>query len=603
MCGIVGYIGTEKRAKEILLKGLLDLEYRGYDSAGVKLGSVPVQKVTGPVKNLEEVCQSVPENSTIGIGHTRWATHGVPAEKNAHPHSGEKGVVWIVHNGIVENYQSLKKELQKNGVHFTSDTDSEVIAHLIEKEHLAGASLLDAVNTALGNIQGTYGLVVFSENEPEHLILARMGSPIVCGVTKDACIIASDAVPVLKHTNSVVYLEDGELMVVGAGEYEIYNADRAIVTKTPTTLAWSVESAQKEGHDHFMIKEILEIPEVIENTVRGRIQEKEGLVKLGGLESVAEKLRDITRLHIVGCGSAYYAGLYGKYVLEEYAGLPVSVEQASEFRYRKPVLEKGSAMLVISQSGETADTLEAMREARRQGVLCLGVVNAVGATIARETDAGVYNHAGPEISVASTKAFVSQVVVMVLLSVFLGRMRGMSLGEATALLHGLKKLPDVVRNITKEKTSIEHLAKKYAHIENAIFIGRNYCMPISLEGALKLKEVSYIHAEGYPAGELKHGPLALVDKDMVVVALAPDDLVHEKMLSNISEVEARNGQVLIVSDAEGAAKGFPPLPNITQPLQAIAHLIPLQLFAYYIAVAKGFDVDRPRNLAKSVTVE
>ena len=602
MCGIVGYIGN-KKASSVLLKGLFDLEYRGYDSAGIKLQGEEVYKAAGPVKNLEKKLHKN-SPSQVGIAHTRWATHGPPVEKNAHPHSGTKGNVWMVHNGIIENYKSIKEELEKKGCVFISDTDSEVLAQLIEVLFEELGSLELAVRSALARVEGAYGIVVSSEKEPDVLIAARMGSPLLLGIGESEYIVASDAAAVLKYTKDILYLEDGEIAVITKNSHRVMCTNGKELQKDVVRVDHDIEVVQKDGFEHYMEKEIMEAPEVILNTIRGRILPSGEDVRLGGLEDVREDLRDATRIHIVGCGSAYYAGLYGKYVIEKFAGIPVDVDYASEFRYRNPVLQKGEVVLAVSQSGETADTLEAIREAKRKGILTLGIVNSVGSSIARETDAGVYNHAGPEISVASTKAFISQMVALLLVAVYIGRLRSLSKADAKEVLDEIKNLPDKVSEILQTSASIKKLAEKYKDYKDFLYIGRKYNFPIALEGSLKLKEVSYIHAEGYGAGEMKHGPLAMIDKNFPVLAIAPKDSVYEKMISNIEEIRSRDGKVIIVSDvSSGIGEDEILVPSTLEQTSPILNLIPLQLFAYYVSLAKGLNVDRPRNLAKSVTVE
>jgi glucosamine--fructose-6-phosphate aminotransferase (isomerizing) len=601
MCGIVGYIGN-KKAKEVLINGLFDLEYRGYDSAGIKMSGCNVVKSVGPVKNLQEKISKGIE-SKVGISHTRWATHGLPVEKNAHPHSGEKELVWLVHNGIIENYKELKEKLKGDGVKFKSDTDSEVLAQLIEKEFIKTNSLEDSVVNVLKEVVGAYGIVVFSDKEPDKLVVARMGSPLVLGIGKNEFIIASDITPIIKHTKEVVYLEDGEIAVIKEDSYEIRNSLNQKIDKDVNKIDWDTEESKKDGFEHFMLKEIYDGPEVVKNTIRGRIISEEGMVKLGGLELIEKQLKNIKHIHIVGCGSAYYAGLFGKYLLEELAGISVDVDYASEFRYRSPVLEKDSLVLAISQSGETADTLEAIREAKREGVLTLGIVNSVGSTIARETDAGIYNHAGPEISVASTKAYISQLVALILFSVYMGRMNEMTYKTAKELLEGLEKLPEQIQEVLENSNEFKKIAEKYKDYKNFLFIGRKYNFPIAMEGALKLKEVSYIHAEGYGAGELKHGPIALIDENMPTIAINPVDSMYKKMISNIEEIKSRKGKILIITDSEDTVEDTIKIPKTYEPLSSILSLVPLQIFSYYIALSKNLNVDRPRNLAKSVTVE
>ncbi len=606
MCGIFAYTGRRDSAP-ILLEGLTSLEYRGYDSAGIFIPLSGSVKAVGAVDSLrKKITGPLPGKS--GISHLRWATHGEPTELNAHPHSDCGNSVWLVHNGIIENFTELKKELLKKGHTFRSETDTEVLAHLIEEFLKTEKDFESAVLKSLETIRGTYGLVVSSKEHPEILIVARMGAPVVLGIGEGERFVASDPSPILRHTRHVIFLNDGEIAVVTPDTHRIYTRDRTPVERAPEAIDWNVDQAQKSGYPHFMMKEIMETPEVIQNTIRGRLLSDKGLVKLGGLESVEEKLRTIKRLIIVGCGSAYYAGLVGEYMLEEYAGIPTEVEIGSEFRYRKPMIDESTALIAISQSGETADTLEAVREAKRKGALTLGIVNTVGSTIARETEAGVYNHAGPEIGVASTKAFVSQLTALALLTIFLGRQRGMSLSEGKEIAKEINLLPEKISAILKKQESLRLLAEQYASARDFLYIGRKYNYPIAFEGALKLKEVSYIHAEGYGAGEMKHGPLAMIEKDFPVLAIALQDSVHEKMLSNIQEIKARKGRIFAI-----ATEGDTSVPEISSDvffvpstleiLSPILSIVPLQLFAYYVAVIKGYDVDRPRNLAKSVTVE
>ncbi len=604
MCGIFGYVG-EKQAVPILLEGLRTLEYRGYDSAGIYVPHWGAIKATGPVDNLVALIkEEIVGNS--GISHTRWATHGAPTETNAHPHHDSAGQIWLVHNGIVENYQELKADLKTQGHSFESDTDTEVLAKLIGSLYLN--DLKEAVSKALELVRGTYGLAVMSEANPQEIVVARMGSPIVLGVSSDGYFVSSDPSSLLIHTKEVIYLDDGEMAIINKDGYEIISENGENNNKLPETIEWDVEAVQKQGFEHFMLKEIHEAPEVIKNTIRGRLVASEGKVKLGGLETVLDKLLAIDRLQIVGCGSAFYAGEVGRYMLEEYAKLPIEVELASEYRYKKKHKEKNGALLAISQSGETADTLASVREGKKMGLLTLGVVNTVGSTIARETEAGVYNHARPEIAVASTKAFISQLTVMVMLSVLIGRKRGLSKEEGQEIIEGLETLPEVLTQMLADSSHIENVAKKYAGFSNAIFIGRKLHKPVAAEGSLKLKEVTYIHAEAYAGGELKHGPIAMLDKDFAVIALAPQDDVYEKMISNIEEVKARQAPVLALA-TEGdsminkLADDVIYLPKVHPILQPIVSTIPLHLLAYYIGVEKGLNVDRPRNLAKSVTVE
>jgi len=605
MCGIFAYTGA-KEAGNILLEGLVSLEYRGYDSAGIYTPESGVVKTPGAVGALRKRMPKKYEGKS-GIAHLRWATHGEPTEVNAHPHTGS-GEIWVVHNGIIENFKELKEMLEKKGHTFASKSDTEVLAHLIEEHMKKEKNFEKATLKALNQVRGTYGVAVQYKGEPEKLIAGRMGSPIVLGIGKNENFIASDPSPILKHTKKVIFLNDGEMAVLTPKSHTIYKLTKELVKRAPEELDWSPEEAQKGGYEHFMLKEIMEGPEVIENTLRGRLLPEKGMVKLGGLESVTKELAKIERIIIVACGTAYYAGLVGEYMLEEFAGIPVEVELASEFRYRHPVLNQRTAVLAISQSGETADTLEAIREGKRKGALTLGIVNAVGSTIARETDAGVYNHAGPEMSVASTKALVSQLTALTLLTIFLGRQRGMSAKIGKEIAKELKALPKKLVAILAGKEAIEKLAKKYSGARDFLFIGRKYNFPVALEGAIKLKEISYIHAEGYGAGEMKHGPIAMIDENFPTFALAPKDSVYDKMLSNIEQLKARKGPVIALAN-EGdkeigkLADDVVYVPKTLEMLSPILNVVPLQLFAYYFAREKGFDVDRPRNLAKSVTVE
>lgn len=606
MCGIFAYTGSNtKNASKVLLDGLTSLEYRGYDSAGMYVPESGAIKATGPVSHLR---RKMPPGyfGASGIAHLRWATHGEPTEINAHPHGS--GDVWVVHNGIVENFKELKKKLQAKGHAFISETDTEVIAHLVDQHIQDGMDFEKAAFAALNELRGTFGLAMQYAKEPEKIIGARMGAPVVLGLGEHERFIASDASPILRHTKQVVFLHDGEVVVITPDSHTIYTLDEHSIERAPEEIEWSTEVAQRDGYEHFMLKEIMEGPEVIENTIRGRLLVNEGMAKLGGLEGVAKELSQMERIIIVGCGTAYYAGLTGEYMLEQFSGLPVEVELGSEFRYRNPVLNQKTILLAISQSGETADTLEAIREGKRHGALTLGICNTVGSTIARETDAGVYNHAGPEIGVASTKALVSQLTALALLSIFLGRQRDLSASEATEIAKELKALPAKIQTILDNKEKIEAIATKYADSRDFLYIGRKYNYPIAFEGALKLKECSYVHAEGCGAGEMKHGPLAMIDESFPTIAIAPSDSVYEKMASNIQEIKARKGPVIALAtegntEIESLADDVFYMPKTSEMLQPVLSVVPLQLFAYYFAKAKGLNVDRPRNLAKSVTVE
>jgi glucosamine--fructose-6-phosphate aminotransferase (isomerizing) len=609
MCGIVGYIGRKKQAREVLLNGLQRLEYRGYDSAGIcvlEKGKAKTWRAVGKVRELEKKIGETVDKTNVGIAHTRWATHGKPSIKNAHPHSS--GKIHLVHNGIIENYQDLKEKLKKKGYKFTSDTDSEVVAHLIA-DYGRKNDFEKAVSQALRDIRGAYALVILNEEEPNKLIAVRNSSPLVFGVTKDGFILASDTSAIIQYTDQVVYLQDGELVTMTPENYQVKTFSGKNRKAKEQTLDWSDDQAQKEGYEHFMLKEIFEQPRAVADAFRGRIIAGEGWARLGGLKEVEKKLQKIKRIIIISCGTSYCAGLVGEYMLEEYAGLPTEVEYASEFRYRRPLIDRQTAVIAISQSGETADTLAAIREAKNKGALTLGIVNAVGSTIARETDAGVYNHAGPEIGVASTKALTSQLTILALLTVYLGRQREMSLTQGRKILSALKKIPSKIEEILELNRETKRIAKKYSKYSSMFYLGRKYSFPVAMEGALKIKEISYIHAEGYPAGEMKHGPIALIDKDFPSVVLALRDSVYEKTLSAIEEIKARGGKVVAITN-RGNRKNLKKyvddvieIPETLEMLSPLLSVVPLQLLAYYTGVLKGYDVDKPRNLAKSVTVE
>ncbi|MCA9355836.1 glutamine--fructose-6-phosphate transaminase (isomerizing) [Candidatus Kaiserbacteria bacterium] len=604
MCGIFGYVGS-RTASPVLLDGLRTLEYRGYDSAGIYVPGYSPIKAVGPIDNLAKKIIS-PLSGTSGIAHTRWATHGAPTEVNAHPHLDMSGTLALVHNGIIENYRELKEGLVMRGIEFESETDSEVLAKLIGT--LYKGDLFTATRNALSLVRGTYGIIVIAENDPNTIVTARMGSPIVLGLAVDGNFVSSDPSALLAHTKDVIYLADGECAIVSKDSYEVLSTKGKRLSKKPETVEWDIESVQKQGYEHFMQKEIFEVPEVIENTIRGRLMPGKGRAKLGGVEMVVDKLTALNRLVIVGCGSAYYAGLVGRFMLEEYAGLPVEVELGSEYRYKRNLTDKKTAVLAITQSGETADTLASIRSAKEQSLLTLGVVNVVGSTIARETDFGVYNHAGPEVAVASTKAFISQLTVFVLLTLLIGREKGLSQEEGTRIAEDLANLPKTLRSYLKNTDDIKRVAKKYANYRDMMFIGRKSHTPIAYEGSLKMKEVTYIHAEAYAGGELKHGSIAMLDENFPVVALVPKDDVYEKMISNVEEVKARKAPTLVVATEDdksisGVADDVIFVPKVHPILQPIVSTVPLQLLSYYVGVEKGLNVDRPRNLAKSVTVE
>jgi glucosamine--fructose-6-phosphate aminotransferase (isomerizing) len=607
MCGIVAYTGKQS-AREVLIDGLKRLEYRGYDSSGIAILNNPPYwvRTVGKVAELERrVWQDAPDG-VVGIAHTRWATHGKPSVNNAHPHVDCTGKIYLAHNGIIENYLLLKKRLAASGHTFRSETDTEVLAHLIES--LYQGNLEAAVQKALLQVQGTFGLAVLHAAHPEQIIVARRGSPIVLGVGENESFAASDASALARHTDQVVYLEDNEVARLEPGRFSITTLENRTVNREATTLEVGPEAMDRGPYPHFMLKEIFEQPEAVENALRGRVNHAEGVAKLGGLESVLDRLQQARHLIIVSCGTSYYAGLFARYAFETLTDLTVETELASEFRYRKLNLRQNTVVLAISQSGETADTLAALREAKRKGALVLGLVNVVGSTIARETHAGVYSHAGIEVGVASTKSFVSQITILTLMALLMGRSRDLSYEEGATLLRGLEKLPEQIRETLKESERIRELAQKYCSFSHFLYIGRKYQYPIALEGALKLKEIAYIHAEGYAAGEMKHGPIALIDPAFPTMAIAPEDGSFEKVISNIQEIRAREGRIVAVTTAGNTRLGslvddVIEVPQNHELLMPVLTVVPLQLFAYHCAVLRGCDVDKPRNLAKSVTVE
>lgn len=629
MCGIVGYIGHQK-ALPILLEGIKNLEYRGYDSAGLAIlnGEMSVEKAVGRVASLEKKIGKRDIHGGLGIVHSRWATHGGVTEVNAHPHADCRQEIFLVHNGIIENYKELRDGLLRAGHLFVSETDTEVLAHLIEaayhvrgREGLERAStsngtypdkkniaLEDAVISALHKVRGTYGLVILSKREPDKLVAVRNFSPLLLGIGKGEYFIASDASAVMKYTRKVVYLNDGEMAILSRGGYKVFDLEKKLRRKTPEQLEWNITKIQKSGYPHFMLKEIFEQPEAIINSTRGRIIARDGRAVLGGLTAVKKELQKAKRILIAGCGTAYLAGRVGEYMLEELTGMPVEVDLASEFRYRKQMFFPGDVLLAVSQSGETADTLAAVKEAKKHGVLTLGIVNVVGSTIARETDAGVYQHIGPEIAVASTKAFTSQVSIFALLAMLLGRERGLSSAVGKTAAAHLRALPDLIQKLLEQSDKIKHTAKQYTKFNNFLYLGRKYNFPAAMEGALKIKEISYVHAEGMSTGEMKHGSIALINKNFPSVIIVPQDSVYEKNISNLEEIKARGGPVLAIA-TEGD-KNIPKLanhaiyiPKTAEMLTPVLSVTALQLFAYHFAVLRGCDVDKPRNLAKSVTVE
>jgi len=603
MCGIVGYIG-KKPAFPILLSGLKRLEYRGYDSYGFCVFDQQnhpfLYKKVGKISEAEGELSNFKVDGEIGVAHTRWATHGGVTNENAHPHFDCHEEFFLVHNGIVENHKELKEKLIKEGHRFTSETDTEVMVHLVEK-YFQG-NLEEAVRKTLREVRGTYGIAVVSKKDPQKIVVARLSSPLLLGIGQDEFLVASDPAAVITHTRQVINLDDNEIAVLKPDNFFI------LKEKPQTTVEWTSEEAEKGAFPHFMLKEIMEEPDTIENALRGRLTIEEGLVKLGGLDGVAGKLRKINRLILVACGTASYAARVGEYMLEEYAGIPTEVDIGSEFRYRKPIVDKNTAGVFISQSGETADTSAALKELKNKGILTIGITNVVGSSQSRETDAGVYTRSGPEIAVASTKTFLGQLATLAMFTVYLGRQREMALVIGKRIVSELTKLPELAKEVLKQAPQIEELAKKYKDFKNFWFIGRKYNAPVALEGALKLKEISYLHAEGVAGGELKHGPLALIDENFPTIAICPSDSVYEKMISNIEEIKARKGPVIaIATEGNNEIKKIVDdviyIPKTLEMLTPMLSVIPLHLFAYYMAALLGCDVDKPKNLAKSVTVE
>jgi glutamine---fructose-6-phosphate transaminase (isomerizing) len=608
MCGIVGYVGP-RLATPLLIEGLKRLEYRGYDSAGVAIMNgvgVETVKEAGKISRLEAMLASKPVQGTTGIAHTRWATHGPPNQVNAHPHVSDDGTIAVVHNGIIENATVLKKMLEGRGYKFRSDTDTEVLAHLIEE--LFDGNLEDAVIEALRQVEGTYGIAVVSSVDSHKIVAARKGSPLLVGLGDNEYFIASDVSAILAHTRKVVYLDDGEMAVVDRNGYRIVDLNAIEIKKKVSRIDWDLGQIERGGFAHFMLKEIFEQPLTLENTMRGRLLDDEGTSKLGGLNLTDDELLSFDNIVITACGTSWHSALIGEHMIEELTRVPVEVEYASEFRYRNPIVNEKTLCIVISQSGETADTLAAMREAKRRGARTLGIVNVVGSTIAREADGGIYIHAGPEIGVASTKAFTSQVIALLLFTLKLGRLRDLSILRGREIIEAMHRLPGQIQEILDRAEEIEALAEEFKRASNFLYLGRGYNFPVALEGALKLKEISYIHAEGYPAAEMKHGPIALIDEMMPVVFIAPHDSVFDKLASNIQEVKARKGRVIAITSREeeslsGTVDYEFRIPETLDLLMPILASVPLQLMAYYVAVKRGSNVDQPRNLAKSVTVE
>jgi glucosamine--fructose-6-phosphate aminotransferase (isomerizing) len=619
MCGIVGYIGKQDAAP-ILLDGLRRLEYRGYDSAGISIRNkegLRTIKRTGRVENLRKAVLANPHRGDIGISHTRWATHGGVTDANAHPHVSWNGKMTLVHNGVIENFAFIRRELEAKGVTFQSETDTEVLVNLIaflyeaEKDSNGSSdleALMKALRAALSQVEGTYGIALLCTDLPETMLGARKGSPLLIGVGNGENFLASDVTAFAGRTQNVVYLDDGQIATVARDDFSITTMDEVAISPVINTISWDIEDAEMGNFPHFMLKEIFEQPMAVENAMRGRFSQDNSTAQFGGLNIEPRELRQIDRILFLGCGTAWHACLVAEYLIEKYARIPVEVEYASEFRYRNAPLDKNTLVFTISQSGETIDTLEAQREAQRKGYRVLGINNVVGSTIARENDGGIYQHSGPEIGVASTKAFTSQCHIVAMLSLYFGRMRDMSFSEGTEIVKALKMAPGLIAQVLSHAADVERIAKKYAHHNDFLFLGRQLMFPISLEGALKLKEISYIHAEGYPAAEMKHGPIALVSPECPTVAIALKGEIYRKSLANIQEIKARNGPVIALTDAgkefpEGLADDVIHLPEAHEINHATLLSIPMQLLSYYIAVERGCDVDKPRNLAKSVTVE
>lgn len=612
MCGIVGYIG-KRDALPILIEGLKRLEYRGYDSAGVAVinsdDEVLLFKKAGKVKDLESQFDGDLLKGNIGIGHTRWATHGEPNDINAHPHFDHGKNIFLIHNGIIENYLSIKKKLLSEGFTFSTETDTEVLTSLIEYHFRQKNDFESAVRIALTEVEGTYGIAALCKAEPDKIIVARMGSPLMFGVGIDETIISSDAAAIVNYTKNVIYLEDGEFAVIRRGGFQLKTIKDENIIREAKKIEYDLAEIEKGGYEHFMLKEICEQPESIQNTYRGRINFDTGEVKLGGIEPVRDKIMNAKRFIITACGTAWHAGLVGEYMLERYCRVPTEVEYASEFRYRQPIVHDDDVVFIISQSGETADSLAALKEARKLGATTVGVVNVVGSTIAREVDAGTYIHAGPEIGVASTKAFTSQLMSLALITLMIAQHKGtIKQEEISAITNELKQLPDKMRRIIEKQKDYEFVAEEFKDSRNFLYLGRGFNFPVALEGALKLKEISYIHAEGYPAAEMKHGPIALIDENMPVVFIAPKDSTYDKIISNIEEIRARKGKIIaIANEGDEEIKRLSDyvlyVPRTVPIFAPILNSIPLQFLSYFIATARGANVDQPRNLAKSVTVE
>ncbi len=608
MCGIIGYVGN-KNAIEILIDGLKKLEYRGYDSAGIALinnKGIFIDKEVGKVQTLQNAVANIKDEYTCGIAHTRWATHGEPTKENAHPHTDCSGNIAIVHNGIIENYNSIKTYLEQHGHKIKSNTDTEIFAHLIEENY--NGDILEAVIMSVKELVGSFAFCVIHKNHPDKIIAAKKGSPLALGIGKDEIFIASDIAAIVKYTNNIIYIDEEEIAVVEKNNYEFFSFDKIHLNKKMQQIIMDITEIEKDGFSHYMLKEIFEQPDTIKNAIRGRINFEDAIPRLDGIDSNLNIIKAADRIVLTGCGTSWHAGLIAEYYFENFARIPTETEYASEFRYRNPVLNDKTVCFFISQSGETADTIAALRESKRKSAISLGICNVVNSTIARETDAGIYLHAGPEIGVASTKAFTSQVTVLFLVALLFGRLKGMSYEETYAYLLEITKIPDKINEILKNSSQIEHIAENIYQNSNALFLGRGVNFPVALEGALKLKEISYIHSEGYPAAEMKHGPIALIDENMPVIFIATYDALYEKILANIQEVKARKGKVIAIANEndekiEKFADYIIKVPQTLPMLSPLLNIIPLQLLAYYTAIKRGCNVDQPRNLAKSVTVE
>jgi glucosamine--fructose-6-phosphate aminotransferase (isomerizing) len=611
MCGIIGYAGT-RDVVPVLLGGLKKLEYRGYDSAGIAVvegNSVKVVRAEGKLSNLEAKLDAAPLKGTFGMGHTRWATHGKPNENNAHPHRDCTGKVVVIHNGIIENFLPIKQRLQKAGHEFKTETDTEVVAHLIEENMKDGTKFVDAVRKTLKELEGHYALVMFDGNEPGTIIAAKQGPPLVVGLGENENIIASDVAPLLAYTRNIIYLEDGEYAVVDQKNAAFYDSKDQKIEREPKRILWDAVMAEKEGYRHYMLKEIHEQPRAVRDTFTGRMFEESGEIFFNDLQLTPGDWAKIKKVHIVACGTSWHSGLVGKFLLEDAARIPIEVDYGSEYRYRNPIIDENTLVIGVTQSGETADTIAGMQEAKKRGAKLITICNVIGAAATRMSDGVIYTNAGPEIGVASTKAFTTQLTAFYLLALYIRQLRGDDVADRRYAMHELSVIPHKIEDIlAKQEKHIEELAHKYSKSQDFLFLGRGVHYPIALEGALKLKEISYIHAEGYPAGEMKHGPIALIDENLPVVAIATHTPVYDKVVSNLQEVKARDGKLIVICDeGDEEMKKFADdvieIPWTTEPLQPILSVIPTQLLAYYIALRRGCDVDQPRNLAKSVTVE